>query len=892
MPEIRYDDRSFLLDDERIWLISGSIHYFRVPSELWADRLLKAKRAGLNCISTYIAWNFHELQQGQWDFSGDRDVVRFIELAGELGLYVILRPGPYICAEWDFGGLPAWLTTRSGIAYRTNNAAYMHYFDKYFANILPRLAEHQVTRGGNIVLIQNENEYASTTMPERIAYLDFISQLIRRSGFDIPIINCNLFSDPPPADSIECVNGYKRCVQQLKQLRSRQPDAPLVVTEFWCGWFDRWGGNHEVRDDRQVARKALEILGCGAQLNYYMWHGGTNFGFWGSRLVSCDAAYQTTSYDYDAPLAEGGGLTRKYYLTRLVNMLANHMGPFFASCKAEPPGVRIHDGTDVLNLSGPMGGWAVVTNGGRSEVNTATVSLPDGREIQVPLEPLGAVALPIGLKLGPDCVLDYANCMPLGLFGQNNLVLHGPAGWQAQLSINSKPFTACIPEGDEPNIVELPSVRVLLINSDTAMRTWFVDDELIFGPRFVGHSGEEVLGLPAGGRYTVLDGDGQLRQKKAKPTAAKQSSVPRLGKWSRISVCCEVEDKTDAQFVKIDRPRTLDALGVHYGYGWYRIEWTEKRARIRHLFFPECEDRATLFLNGTRLGVWGRGADATRKPIRAPVRRGTNVLSLLVDNMGRSNYGPKLGEQKGLFGHFYDATAIKPKSTRFKQVQTFSKRIVPRVLTQYLSRLEELPVWEADLQFSLNRVQPIHVSFAGLKHHVAVLCNDRAVGFFPLAGASAKNWGDVTLGAGLKKGKNTVKLILWGDADRSVLSQFAFHSLGEAVSQQGTWSFRPWQLPTADGPKTGRKNAPAWFSAGFAFKGGSDPLFLEIRGCKKGQIYLNGHNVGRFWTVGPQRYYYLPECWLDQKNELLLFEESGTAPRDCRLVFRSEGPYS
>lgn len=180
MPSIWYDDRSFFLDDRRIWLCSGSVHYFRVPHELWRDRLLKAKRAGLNCVQTYVAWNFHELQEGQWDFEGDRDVRSFIVQAGELGLYVILRPGPYICAEWDFGGFPSWLAAKGGIAYRTANASYMHYFDKYLGQLLPRLADLQVTQGGNIVLIQNENEYPYTTTPDRLNYCQFISQLFRR----------------------------------------------------------------------------------------------------------------------------------------------------------------------------------------------------------------------------------------------------------------------------------------------------------------------------------------------------------------------------------------------------------------------------------------------------------------------------------------------------------------------------------------------------------------------------------------------------------------------------------------------------------------------------------------------------------------------------------------
>ena len=267
MASVTYDDRSFLVDGQRVWLVSGSVHYFRTPAALWRDRLLKAKRAGLNCISTYVAWNFHEPTEGDWCLEGDRDVEAFVQLAEELGLYVILRPGPYICAEWDFGGLPGWLAAKSGIAYRTNNAAYTHYYDKYFRNILPRLTEHQVTQGGNIILIQNENEYTFTTMPERLSYLQFISQLFRRSGFDIPIITCNLLSDPPVPEAIECINTWDQGIQQAKHLHLRQPAMPLLVTEFHSGWFDTWGQEHQRRDPQEVAgtgaaglRGASELL--------------------------------------------------------------------------------------------------------------------------------------------------------------------------------------------------------------------------------------------------------------------------------------------------------------------------------------------------------------------------------------------------------------------------------------------------------------------------------------------------------------------------------------------------------------------------------------------------------------------------------------------------------
>ena len=885
MPSIWYDDRSFFLDDQRIWLCSGSLHYFRVPHELWRDRLLKAKRAGLNCVQTYVAWNFHEPQEGQWDFEADRDVRSFIVQAGELGLYVILRPGPYICAEWDFGGFPSWLAAKGGIAYRTANASYMHYFDKYLGQLLPRLADLQVTQGGNIVLIQNENEYPYTTTPDRLNYCQFISQLFRRAGFDIPIITCNLFTEPRIPETIECCNNYGREIQTLKRLRSFQPDAPMLTTEFWPGWFDYWGGPHQVRDAREIARRALEILGCGGQFNYYMWHGGTNFGFWGSRLSVGEASYQTTSYDYDAPLAEGGGLTEKYYMTKLVNMLASHFGQVLAHCGTEDPAVTVHDGTQVLNLAGPAGRIAVITNNGRSEITTAKVSLPDGKELDVSLEPFGAVAIPLRVRLGPDRVLDYANLMPLGLFGEGNLVLHGPAGWEGRISINGRELRKTIPDKDEPELVEHRGQRILLLNTELAQRTWEVEGALVVGPEFVGETVEDVT-LPSGSRqYAVIGLDGQISRGKVKTAPRRKPTPARLGTFSRVCVCDEPINKKLA-WEKLDRPKDLAALGISNGYGWYRLQVRAERAVKRHLFLPDCEDRAFVYVNGELAGVWGRGPGAARQPISASFRRGRNVLVFLVDNLGRANFGPKLGELKGLYGHVWDAKRLRPSKFKLRMGGEFSKRMVPRMFAHMLPALEAQPMWTAEATFDLPKLHPVHMSYTDLRHDMVILCNGRQTGFFPNSGG----YGEVTLGNELQKGRNKLVLLLWGELNPKALENLSMYLLTESVSAGGSWSYRKWHLPEPEGRLVG-KDLPAWYRCRFKYGECGLPLFLRLSGARKGQIYLNGSNVGRFWNIGPQEFYYLPEPWLLPENELLIFEEQGNIPSGSRLMFRARGPY-
>ncbi|KKK77499.1 hypothetical protein LCGC14_2853010, partial [marine sediment metagenome] len=396
----------------------------------------------------------------------------------------------------------------------------------------------------------------------------------------IPIITCNFLVAPRIPETIECVNAWDDAIQKIKQLRAAQPDAPMLVTEFWAGWYDHWGGRHQVKGARESARRALEILGTGAQVNYYMWHGGTNFAFWGSRLSTHDWSYQTTSYDYDAPLAEGGGLTEKYYLTRLVNMMASHFGFALAQGRMDGPDVTVHSGTQVLSVSGPGGRMTVVTNNGQDDITTATVSLPTGELLEVPLEPLGAVAIPVGVRIGPETVLDYANIMPLGMFGENNLVLHGPAGWPARISVNGKEVQAEVPPPGEVAMLEHGGQRIVLLDSDLAMRAWEVDGTLLIGPSFVGETVDEVRLRTGTKELATVSPDGTLTRKKVKPQSARKPTAPRLGQITRLRVCDEPINSS-LKWEKLDRPRDISAMGITRGYGWVRVQLDSPKAMKR-----------------------------------------------------------------------------------------------------------------------------------------------------------------------------------------------------------------------------------------------------------------------------------------------------------------------
>ncbi|TDU03180.1 beta-galactosidase [Streptomyces sp. 846.5] len=321
---------SFLRDGYPHRIVSAAIHYFRIRPELWRDRLLRLRAMGVNTVETYVAWNVHEPEPGSFDFDGPQDVAAFIAIAADLGLDVIVRPGPYICAEWEFGGLPGWLLADPLLRLRRNEPRYLAAVDAWFDVLLPVLTPLQVGLGGPIVAMQVENEYGSYA--NETAHLEYLRQgLLRRGATD-----CLLFTADGAGDGFQLGGRLpgvlstatfgSRPDSSLATLRRHQPNGPLFCSEYWHGWFDHWGEPHHVRDAEEAAEVLDALLTAGASVNIYMGHGGTNFG-WFNGANHNGTAYQptVTSYDYGAPVGEAGELTEKFH--RFREVIARHLGP-------------------------------------------------------------------------------------------------------------------------------------------------------------------------------------------------------------------------------------------------------------------------------------------------------------------------------------------------------------------------------------------------------------------------------------------------------------------------------------------------------------------------------------------------------------------------------------
>ena len=339
MTDFRIGDEDFLLDGEPFRVLSGALHYFRVHPDLWRDRIRKARQMGLNTIETYVAWNAHAPHRGEFDLTGGLDLGRFLDEIAAEGMYAIVRPGPYICAEWTNGGLPAWLFASGSVGVRRDEPQYLAAVDEYMRQLAPVLAPRQIDNGGPIILVQIENEYGAYGADP--VYLEKLVALNRAIGITVPLTTVD---QPEPAmldngsiPGLHRTGSFgSRSLDRLATLREHQRTGPLMCSEFWDGWFDSWGTHHHTTSVEDSAKELDDLLAAGASVNIYMFHGGTNFGF--TSGANDKGLYQpiVTSYDYDAPLDEAGHPTAKYWAFRDVLTRYNPVAAEAAPGEASP----------------------------------------------------------------------------------------------------------------------------------------------------------------------------------------------------------------------------------------------------------------------------------------------------------------------------------------------------------------------------------------------------------------------------------------------------------------------------------------------------------------------------------------------------------------------------
>lgn len=369
-PSFEIKDGHFYRNGKVTPLLSGEMHYPRIPHQYWRHRLKMMKAMGLNTVATYVFWNLHEPEPGKWDFTGDKNLAEYIKTAGEEGMMVILRPGPYVCAEWEFGGYPWWLQNVEGMEIRRDNPQFLKYTKLYIDRLYKEVGDLQVSKGGPIIMVQAENEFGSYVaqrkdipLEEHRRYNAKIKQQLADAGFNVPLFTSDgswLFEGGSTEGALPTANGESN-IENLKKVVDQYHGGvgPYMVAEFYPGWLSHWAEPFPQVSASSIARQTEKYLENDVSFNFYMVHGGTNFGFTSGANYDKkhDIQPDLTSYDYDAPISEAGWVTPKYDSIRTV--IKKYVSYPVPEAPAplpliEIPSIRLNKIADVLGLASEM----------------------------------------------------------------------------------------------------------------------------------------------------------------------------------------------------------------------------------------------------------------------------------------------------------------------------------------------------------------------------------------------------------------------------------------------------------------------------------------------------------------------------------------------------------
>lgn len=817
---LTYSSNSYQVDGQPVWLASGEMHYFKMPQGEWRRRLLQLKLAGFNTVSVYMPWNYHEMREGQWDFSGDKDVAAFLELAAEIGLYVIARPGPFICNEWQCGGIPPWLSAKKRIRLRTADPQYLAACDRWWEQIAPIIAHYQSGAHGSIILAQVENEYGHFGPFQEEAYIHHLRDGLRAHGVTIPLINCDSFIRFPRLQprrwegiNLGCNFGGDG-LRILPEARKLQPDAPLFVTEYWIAAFDWWGRNgSSAYNDDEALYGALEIAAGGAGgLTAFVFAGGAHFAYWHGRSICSDDNFMTTLYGPGAPILDDGSFGGKYPLfkTHFTGLMS---GEAELAQAGMPEITRMPNEVVHAVRRGPKASFEFYLNQTKQKI-----AIADAEKEQAAFDmtiPAGAVQwtvrdlpLPGGFELHRTSAQLFCADPALVLYGQANdeisfdLACPGIPTWEGSPDIKAIALstilhlTVRIPATVIPEtgyvVAAGHQLRVLVTNTEAVSRIWRIDlpcmqPVLLGGPERI----EDIIikndmlqvqssaSIPRSCWQVTADG-AFLPSKIAFMGSANPFSLRLTAIECNKSLPEAQADFNDTDWFSAAQPQPMVAFDHGQGYAWYRTKFEVEMSGPQMIFFSGAADRALVFIDGQFIGMRGFQSHFGWN-VMALVKAGTHTLAMLVENLGMFNTGAEMdipmGEPKGLYG----------------------------------------PVW--------------------------------------LNGEEIVGW---RMRAGLRPDE---KLEYW-----------------PAVTEQ-PWT--PFGVDTIHGRDAyATVKGPSWMKGQFTMPTGFDGAVRLCLGehASKGSVWLNGHHIGRYWSIGPQYSLWLPVDWLREENTVVLFDEEGCTP--------------
>ncbi len=937
MASITYDGQSIMIDGRRVWLAAGTIHYARVARDQWADRIHAARLAGLNAVEVPVIWARHEPRPGHFSFKGDDDLRHFVTLIGRSGMHCILRPGPYVGAGWSLGGMPAWLLSQKDIKLRTNNGPFLEACSRYFTALAEQVRDLQVSssgHGGPILLVQIENAWTCGHDDLARAYLGELQRYIREAGITVPVVNANRLWQSVEGE-MDCWTGSSDLLASMRQLATVRPSQPRIVIDLPTGDRRTWGGEGESElTPDALERRLCEVLAGAGQYNLRPFHAGAATGFSAGRSADGSGLFYCPSADSARVLAPDGSPGALFNAARRVSTFATRFARVLSSLTPQHQSVVIDPSArepragsrggarrtsprhSVVHVSGSQGAVAFVfadEHAARPQEDSAHLLLPDGVTLRVPMGGRPVAWCLFDVLIGSRSSLDYCNLSALGVVGKV-FVCFGPPGARAMMAVNGSPLELTVPSGRTPEVIEIENIFVVVCSLAQADATYFTDDAVYVGVSGVTADGRPVVPPGTSPRsVTRIGADGAVTTgvtNAARPPAH-ENERPHLGAWS-MATTSEYVDGTSPRYASIAGPADLGALGSPYGYGWYRV--TFKGTARGHSAFPQSGDRLHVFRAGAALGVIGVGPGSIDS-LDLSVRKAGDSIVVLAENFGHFAGGAAMGERKGLFGHVWQCDPVRvgrPAVEMGAPLEPLSVRSPLWEVRQGDATLPERLGWSVPHRRKTPLVITLRAPGGGpLPARGLLVINDKSVEYFDRAGLAPMLVDPETL----SRGVNSIQLALLPDvADASGLiepiadmadlaREFAeclhIAEASENLSEKADWAFARWEPPppSAYEPNKGAARThhqPTWWKTVFKTPLSQEPLFLDVSGLSKGQIYLNGKHLGPYFAatadgkaVGPQTRHLLPAPWLakEAENDLVLFDEHGAHPTKARLVF-------
>ena len=919
MSIISYDGQSLSLGGRRVWLVGGQIDYARVPRELWAHRIQAARQAGLNCIWTSCVWQAHEPTQGNTDFADDLDLRAFVQLVGRNGLLCALRVGPYVGDGWDNGGLPGWLAANPAVRLREANPPYLEACGRYFKALLDQVKDLQVhqdaapaaaeaaTMSGPaapletpVVMVQSEHQWTCANPDAARAYLGELFRYLREHGCTVPVVESNhLWSHTDL--TIAAWGGSEHLAADLRQLQQVQPHAPRFLAGYEVAQPAPFANpTPEPTTPDDLLHDLASVLATGAQYCVAPLHGGTNFAFNAGQTPHPTASPLTTSNDRGAPLTEAGTRRPSYLALKRISTFATRFGQLFANLQpdAHHAAVAVDGPADhlaVIHQRGAQGDVVFLFNPNPKPDADTEILLPNGLTLPVPLGNDRVAWFVTDAPLNGDSTLQYTNLRPWALVARKLLVLFGPPGADGIVCIDGSALHITVPTGNAPAVDDCEGITVAVLNNDQIDAAYPTHDGIFIGATGLDDDGQP-LPLKAWTHCTVVATDGKTRRRKT-TAPPRTPPAPKLTKWESAPLDTYTNGQQD-RYESIDGPASLESLQTNDGYGWYRVE-CGKNPKAKAIL-PPGAGRLHLFRNSQPLAVANDPFTASHDPIDL---QATGTLVVLAEITGRFYEAWQLGTPHGLTDHLYAVTKVGTtplKTGRDRPPDLFALRAFFPGARPGVQGATRFYTW------SVKPVgaNPVYVQIDKLPARALLSVNDEPLGAYDPHHSAARECFVLRPGEHLRRGNNTVRLSMLDtdepapDLSRAQLTKHVNVYQGtKNLTARATWAFAPWEPPADDQYARTPARLPAgprWFRAQFNVTNTHTPLWFEPNGLSKGQLYLNGRNLGRYAVATPtgrpipgQTRYYLPEPWLntDAPNTLTLFDEQGRSPKDTTLAY-------